>query len=76
MDYNVKDFEQTHSLPEKWLYEIETKEGQIALDNGLMEFDTEEKAREDAENSIDDELCKEYNITKDDFVIKCYKAIY
>ena len=63
-------------MKDKWLYDIETADGQIVLDNGMMEFDTEEKAIDDALNSIDDELCKEYNTNAGDFVVKCYKAIY
>lgn len=59
----------------KWLYDIGTEEGNIILDNGEMSFNTKEEAIEDALKSITEELCNEYNTSKEKLVIKCYIVI-
>ena len=56
---------------DKYLYDI-SLDGEYIGDQGDGSFDTEDKAREDAESYIRDELMEEYNRPFEDFVIECY----
>lgn len=64
------------SINTKYAYEIylnSLSQGNLVGDNGDKEFNSKDKAHEDALNFITSELSKEYNKPVKDFKIKVYK---
>jgi len=60
---------------DKWLYDIYLN-GHIVGNQGDEAFDTREDAIIDANQYIEEALCKEYNANGDDFEVEYYQAQY